>query len=206
MKIAGYHALLYVWPVSFALFFLGPNAMAQNSKGAQSKIVPVSPNNSGEDRLIADMASDNPRKVLNALDDLQEKPNSGTNVIAAARKLLVDPRPSVRKKAARVLGEIHARVDRDDIKAICRMLKSYDKAEVSDALKALRGLNAAEAIPEITPFLKSNHKLLVRDACRTLAVLGNKDVVPLIEPLLKNADADVRTDAQFAITALRSKN
>src|SRR6185295_13777949 len=108
---------------------------------------------SSEAKLIASLAADDPRIVLNALDDLQEKKEPGTNAIAAVRKLLPDPRPAVRKKAARVLGELHAPVEPDDIKIICRMLKSYDPAEASDGLKALRGLNARETVPEITPLL-----------------------------------------------------
>jgi HEAT repeat protein len=189
-----------------ALLAIGSNAVGESPKGAQSNKAIVSGDNSGEAKLIADMASDDPRKVLNALDDLAEKPNPGTNLIATARKLLPDPRPSVRKKAARALGAIHAQLDQNDIKAIRRMLKSYDQSEAGEALKALRGLKAPETIPEITPLLKSAHKVLVRDACRTLAVLGNKDLIPLIEPLLKHSDADVRIDAQSAITALRAKN
>jgi len=152
------------------------------------------------------MAADDPRKVLNALDDLEGKPNPGTNAIAAARKLLSDPRPSVRKKAARVLGTIHTPLSQDDLKAIYRMLKSYDTSEVDEALKALRDLNVPDAVPEITPLLKNPHDLLVCDACRTLAVLGTKELIPLIEPLLKHPHADVRTNARLAIAALAKRN
>lgn len=206
MEVTRHIGRVFVCLSLLASLAVGSNSLAGSPDRARPNKAPVSGNNSGEARVLADMASDDPRKVLNALDALEEKPNLGTNVIAAARKLLPDPRPSVRKKAARVLGVIHAQVDQDDIKAICRMLKSYDQAEVDDALRSLRGLSAPETIPEITPFLKDAHKLLVRDACRTLAVLGNKDLIPLIEPLLKHADADVRTDAKSAITALQAKN
>lgn len=201
----------YIERVSFCLSFLtflaiASTAVAADPKGAGSKPAVVSGADSGEARLIADMASDNPKKVLNALDDLEEKPNPGTNVIAAARKLLPDARPAVRKKAARVLGAIHAQVNQDDLKAICRMLKSYDKSEADEALKALRGLQAPETIPEITPLLKSPHDLLVRDACRTLAVLGTRELIPSIEPLLNHPNGDIRMDARSAITALQSRN
>jgi HEAT repeat protein len=155
--------------------------------------------------MMADLASPDPRVVLNALGDIQDQQHSSTNTIAVVRRLLSDPRPSVRRKAARVLGEIHAPVDKDDLGAICRMLKSYDPAEADDALKTLRALNARETVPEITPLLKSSRALLIRDACRTLAVLGNKDLIPLIEPLLQHPVADVKKEAQAAIAALRDK-
>lgn len=142
---------------------------------------------------------------MNALDDIQEKAHAETNVVSAVRKLLPDSRPSVRQKAARVLGALHAPVGHDDLKAICTMLKSYDQREADSALKALRGLDAAEAIPDITPLLKSSYPLLVRDACRTLAVLGGKDQIPLIKPLLQHRDKDVRKDAETAIATLEAK-
>ncbi len=197
---------LFVWCLLLTFIAVASNAKAADAKGNGSKPVLASGADAGEARLIAGLAADDPRKVLNALDDLAEQPNPGTNAIAAARKLLSDPRPALRKKAARALGAIHAQVDQADLKAIYRMLKSYDKAEADEALKALRGLHAPEAVPEITPLLKSSHNLLVRDACRTLAVLGTKELIPAIEPLLKHPNADVRTDAQSAITALQKRN
>jgi HEAT repeat protein len=188
------------------LSFLVVFAVTLNVPGADVSRAKGQRNDPAESKLIADMASDDTRKVLNALDGLEGKPDAGTNVILAARKLLPDPRPVVRKKAARVLGAIHAPLDGADLKAICRMLKSYDKSEADDALKALRGLEASETIPEIIPLLKSPHDLLVRDACRTLAVLGSKEQIPVIEPSLKHSNSDVRIDAQSAITTLQAKN
>jgi len=173
-----------------AVLALGSNAVAEND--------------SGETKLIANLTSDDPRLVTNALDDLAARPS--TNAMAVARKLLSDPRPFVRKKAVRVLCAMHAPLDPDEIKAICRMLNSYDQSEAENALKALRDLNAPETIPEITPLLKSSHKALVRDACRTLAVLGNKDQIPLIEPLLNHPDPGVQADARSAIASLQTKN
>jgi HEAT repeat protein len=173
-----------------AMFVVGSKALAEDSH---------------DSKLIAELASDDPRTVRNALDDLADESRPSTNVLLAVRKLLPDPRPSVRTKAARVLGALHAEVDSNDIKAICSMLKSYDQREEDDALKALRDLHASESVSEITPLLKSSHILIVRDACRTLAVLGNKDVIVSIEPLLNHPDGNVRKDAQAAIVALRAK-
>jgi HEAT repeat protein len=72
-------------------------------------------------------------------------------------------------------------------------------------LKALRGLDAPSAVPEITPLLNHPNSHIVRDACRTLAVIGDKSLIPQIEPLLKNPEPAVQKDAQDAIVALKAK-
>src|ERR1051325_4491571 len=151
-----YRVQVWVCAAFLASLAVGSKAMAASPKGggANHAALPADP---GEARMIAEMASNDPHKVLKALADLEEKQNPGTNAIGAARKLLSDPRPAVRKKAARVLGAIHAPLDQDEIKTICRMLKSYDPSEADDALKALRDLKVSEAIAEITPLLKSAH-------------------------------------------------
>ncbi len=158
-----------------------------------------------EETLIKDLSSRLPVTVLSALKALEtEHPNS-TNAHSAIKKLLSDKRPTVRRKAARVLGAVHAPVDQNDINYICAFLKSSNDSEVEDGLLALRGLNVPQVVPEILPFLKSSNTHLVRDACRALAVLGNKDTIVLIEPLLKHPEAAVKKDAENAIASLRSK-
>ncbi len=159
-----------------------------------------------EDLLIADLASPNPAKVTGALLQLEKQYPTSTKAFPTIKKLLTDNREKVRRKAARVLGALHADVDPTDIKAIIALLKGTSAEEITDGLKALRGLNAPEAVPEITPFLKHPNTHLIRDACRTLAVLGNKDLIPSIEPLLQHREPAVQKDALDAITALRSKS
>ena len=122
------------------------------------------------------------------------------------KKLLTDPRLKVQRKAARVLGVLHAPVDQTDINNICTLLKSTNTDTITDGLKALRGLTAPSAVPDILPLLDHSNSHIIRDACRTLAVLGNKDLIPKIEPLLKNPQPAVQKDAQDAIMALRSKS
>ncbi len=119
---------------------------------------------------------------------------------------MTDPRQKVRRKAARVLGVLHADVDEQNMKDICLMLKASDPREQMDALISLRGLKAQSTIPEILPLLKSPAPNVIRDACRTLAVLGNKDLIPSIEPLLTHSDKRVQTDAQDAIYKLKAKS
>jgi HEAT repeat protein len=159
-----------------------------------------------EDRLIADLASPNEKKVVDALLKLEKEYPNSTKAFPTMKALLKDSRPKVRRKAARVLGVLHAEVDADNVKAICALLKAQDTQEIIDGLKALRGLKAPESVAEILPLLKHSHPNVIRDSCRTLAVLGNKDLIPSIEPLLKHPNAAVVKDAQDALFILRGKS
>src|SRR6266496_4104762 len=134
-----------------------------------------------EDQLIAELASPNAAKVTEALLKLEKQYPTSTKALPTMKKLLKDPREKVRRKAARVLGVLHAELDQENLKDICALLKATDPQEVMDGLKSLRGLKAAEVVPEIMPLLKHSNPGVIRDACRTLAVLGNKDVIPAIE-------------------------
>jgi len=159
-----------------------------------------------EDQLITELASSNEGKVTAALLKLEKQYPTSTKAFPTIKKLLKDPREKVRRKAARVLGVLHAEVDQENIKDICALLKASDPQEVMDGLKSLRGLKADAVVPEILPFLKHSNPGVVRDACRTLAVLGNKDTIPSIEPLLNDPNKAVQKDAQDAIYKLRSKS
>jgi len=158
-----------------------------------------------EEALLKDLSSRLPVTVVSALKALETEYPRSTNAHAAIKKLLTDKRPAVRRKAARVLGAVHAQVDENDIKNICALLKSSHKYDNEDGLLALRGLNVPQVIPEILPFLKHSNTHLVRDACRALAVLGNKETISAIEPLLNHPEEAVRKDAQNAIAKLRAK-
>ncbi|HEY5296422.1 MAG TPA: HEAT repeat domain-containing protein [Verrucomicrobiae bacterium] len=159
-----------------------------------------------EDELIAQLSSSDEKKVYDALQNLEKQYPTSTTDLPAIKKLLTDDRIKVKRKAARVLGVIHADVSESDIAAICTLLKSPDPDTVTDGLKALRGLKAPSAVPEILPVLKNPTPNVVRDACRTLAVLGDKSVVPSLEPLLSSPNPKVQQDAQDAIFALKAKS
>jgi hypothetical protein len=107
--------------VSLALFGAASTSQADERKDA---------------RIIANMGSDDPRIVENALEDLEDQSPPSDKVVVQARKLLEDPRPSVRVKAVVVLGKIHAKLDEKDIDAICFMLKSHDVREAVDTRKS----------------------------------------------------------------------
>lgn len=159
-----------------------------------------------EDKLIADLSSPKEGTVVSALANIESHYPHTTSALPAIKKLLADPRPAVMRKAARVLGVLHAPVNNTDVANICVLLKSTDAATLTDGLKSLRGLNAPQAVPDILPLLNNPNSHIKRDACRTLAVLGNKDVIPKIQPLLKDPEPAVQKDATDAITALQSKS
>ena len=159
-----------------------------------------------EDQLIAELDGPNEDKVASAMLAIEKQFPASTKAFPKMKTLLKDNRPKVRRKAARVLGVLHADVDKENIKDIVAMVKSSDPAEAMDGLKALRGLKAADAMPEVKASLNSTTPNVVRDALRTLAVLGNKSDIPSIEPLLKHNDAKVQKDAQDAIFALQNKS
>ena len=158
-----------------------------------------------EDALIADLASPKERDVTAALLKLEKEYPTSTKAHTAIKGLLSDSRLPVKRKAARVLGVLNAEVSEADVKNICELLKSADKWTVIDGLKALRGLKAQSAIPQIVPFLKHADKNVIRDACRTLAVLGDKSLIPSIKPLLEYPDVAVQKDAADAISILKEK-
>ena len=159
-----------------------------------------------EDELIAELAGPNEDKVADAMLKLEKQFPTSTKAFPEIKKLLKDPREKVRRKAARVLGALHAEVSETDLKNITAMFKATDPQEVMDALKSLRGLKAESTLPEIVPLLQNPNVGVIRDACRTLAVLGNKSHIAAIEPLLNHADAKVKKDAQDAIFALKAKS
>jgi HEAT repeat protein len=152
-----------------------------------------------EDELIALLGSAKEKEVIGAMLEMEKHYPTSAKCQAALKPLLSDSRMPVRRKAARVLGVMNANVSEGEIKSICELLKSPDKATIIDGLKALRGLKAQSAIPEIIPLLKHSDKNVIRDACRTLAVLGDKSLVPDIQPLLQYPDTGVQKDAADAI-------
>ena len=158
-----------------------------------------------EDSLIKELDSPNADTVAKALLALEKQYPTSTKALPIMKKLLSDNRQKVNRKAARVLGSLHADVSSDDIKAIATLLKASDPQAIMDGLKSLRGLKAQEAVPEIIPFLQNPTRNVVRDACRALSTLGDKKIIPLLEPLLKHADAAVQKDAADAIHALNTK-
>ena len=159
-----------------------------------------------EEQLIAELDGPNPDKVASAMLAIEKQFPTSTKAFPKMKALLKDPRPKVRRKAARVLGTLHAEVDKENIKDIVAMVKSADPDEAMDGLKALRGLKAPEALPDIKAALNSPTPNVIRDALRTLAVLGTKSDIPAVEPLLKHSDPRVQKDAQDAIHALQGKS
>jgi HEAT repeat protein len=158
-----------------------------------------------EDEVIADLASPKESVVVSALRDVEKNYPTSAKVLPAVKKLLADPRLTVARKSARVLGAIHADVDETDIQNICELLKSSDKHVIMDGLISLRGLKAPSAIPQILPLLDNPDANVKRDSMRTLAVLGDSSLIPKIQPLLTYPDLAVQKDAADAISILKEK-
>jgi HEAT repeat protein len=159
-----------------------------------------------EEEWIAQLASPDEGKVTSALQGLEkEYPDSKTAQAAVVSKLK-DPREKVQRKAARVLGAIHAPVDKKILADITPLLKSPHKDAVIDGLKALRGLDSKSTIPEILPLLTNPDENIKRDSCRTLAEIGDASLVPKIEPLLSDPNKKVQEDARDAISRLKARS
>jgi HEAT repeat protein len=157
-----------------------------------------------EDELLADLGSPKARVVINALQDLEKQYPTDVNAQTKIKALLADNRPTVKRKAARVLGAVNADVSETDLKNIATLLAG-NRDDIEDGLKALRGLKAQSTIPQIIPLLQNPDNNIKRDACRTLAVLGDSRLVPTIKPLLTFPDLAVQKDAADAISVLKEK-
>jgi HEAT repeat protein len=158
-----------------------------------------------EEELFAILASPDEGKVTGALQDLEKQYPESPTARAKIISMLKDPREKVQRKAARVLGAIHAPVDAKALADITPLLKSPNKDTVIDGLKALRGLDSSSTIPHILPLLASPDENIKRDACRTLAEIGDASLVSKIEPLLSDPNKKVQEDANNAIARLKAR-
>jgi len=159
-----------------------------------------------EEEWIAQLSSTDEGKVTGALQGLEKEYPDSPTARAKIISMLKDPREKVQRKAARVLGAIHAKVDAKVLAEITPLLKSANKEAVVDGLKALRGLDAASAVPQILPLLASPDENIKRDACRTLAEIAGPSAVSKIEPLLNDPNKRVQEDARAAIEKLKLKD
>jgi len=167
--------------------------------------LPVLAAKKSEEEWITQLSSPDESKVTSALQGLEKEYPESKTAQAAVIKMLKDPREKVHRKAARVLGAIHAPVDKKVLADITPLLKSPNKEAVIDGLKALRGLDSKSTIPEILPLLQSPDENIKRDACRTLAEIGDASLVPKIQPLLEDKNKKVVEDARDAIARLKAK-
>jgi HEAT repeat protein len=167
--------------------------------------LPAFASKKSEEELIAILASPDEGKVTGALQDLEKQYPDSPTARAKIASMLKDPREKVQRKAARVLGALHAPVDKKILADITPLLKSPNKDAVIDGLKALRGLDAASSVPQILPLLASPDENIKRDSCRTLAEIGDASLVPKIEPLLSDPNKKVQEDARDAIARLKAR-
>ncbi len=156
-----------------------------------------------EKELLTLLNSQRENFVVDALQTFEKRFPDSVEGMAKCKELLTDSRPPVRRKAARVLGALHAPVSEADLKNICGLLESKDDGDITAGLKALRGLKAQSVALKMLPLLQHANDNVKRDTCRTLAVIGDKSMVKDIEPLLKSKEPAVVEDAQKAINALK---
>src|SRR5262245_8717315 len=79
---------------------------------------PVFAKDKTEDQYIADLSSPKEAEVTEALLKLEKLYPNSTKALPKIKSLLTDSRSKVRRKAARVLGAMHAEVDANDLKNI----------------------------------------------------------------------------------------
>ena len=171
-----------------------------------------------ESELIEMLRSTDSQKVITALERLPDWYPDSPNAIREIQSLLKSKSPAppgfppniLKRRAARALGNYHAELSLEEVRIILDLLRSPDRNEAMDGLKALRGLKEPpevrnQIVAQILPLLRDKEVHIVRDACRTLAVQGDKHTIAALEPLLNDRRADVRRDAQHAIVALRAK-
>lgn len=158
-----------------------------------------------EEELLALLDNPDEGKVTKAMLELERKHSDSEKAKAKISSMVRDPREKVRRKAARVLGAIHAKVDAKTLDGIAALLSEPGKDTVIDGLKALRSLAAGSTVPKIVPLLSSPDENIKRDACRTLAEIADKKVIPKIEPLLSDPNKKVVEDARKAISELKDK-
>ena len=167
-----------------------------------------------EAELLEMLKSRDYKTVIDALDRLPNWYPQSTNAPREIKQILLIRAPVfvpyvspniVTRMAARALGNDHVTLTPEELGVIYELLRAGDPDTVMDGLKALRGIPAPEAVPQILPLLKDENHHVLRDSCRTLAVLGKKENIPAIEPLLKHPMSSVRKDAKLAIEALKVK-
>ena len=191
---------------SLCLFGLGFRAASDETAAAREQAAGARLKLAAEtERKTGEEASEEESLLIQTLEQFEnEFPDSPT---AAAKILpfLRDERPKVRRKAVRVLAILQPNLDEKGLADVTRMLSSADKAEVVDALKALRWLYAPSTIPSILPLLSDSDEHVKREACRALAVIADRSVISKIEPLLNDPIKDVRLDAEGSIAQLKRK-
>ncbi|MFI5120288.1 MAG: HEAT repeat domain-containing protein [Thermoanaerobaculia bacterium] len=179
---------------TLCLFGFGSPAAADEKSVAREQTAQVLLNPAGPEVLL-----------IQTLEQFENEFPDSPTAAAKILPLVRDERPKVRRTAVRVLSVLQADLDEKGLADVARMLSSDDKAEVVDALKALRWLYAPSTIPSILPLLSDSDEHVKREACRALAVIADRSVISKIEPLLKDPIKDVREDAEGSITQLRRK-
>jgi HEAT repeat protein len=180
--------------LSLCLFGLGFRAASDEPSAAREQAAQARLNPAEEESILI-------QTLERFENEFPDSPTAAAKILPFVR----DERPKVRQTAVRVLAILQPDLDEKGLADVTRMLSSDDKAEVVNALNALRWLYAPSTIPSILPLLSDSNEHVKREACRALAVIGDRSVISKIEPLLKDPIKDVREDAEGSIAQLRRK-
>jgi hypothetical protein len=128
-------------------------------------------------------------------------PNHGAEIkVPAAHAMVV-------REVARALGNYHITPTDEDLSIIFNQLvESHDTDTAMDGLKALRGMNAPNAVPMLIPLLEDGNVHVLRDTIRTLGVLGDESTIKHLEPFMHYPRIDVVSDAEKAIKSLKAQS
>lgn len=118
---------------------------------------------------------------------------------------------SIARVTVRSLGRYHIKPTEAELDIIFnQIIASHLTDTAMDGLKALREMDATNAVPRLIPLLGDRNIHVVRDTIRTLAVLGDASLIPLLEPFrhresVRNYNIWLNADATEAIAKLKNK-
>lgn len=107
----------------------------------------------------------------------------------------------VRSSAANALGRLQAR---SAIRALIRSLQDDDYVR-EEAIRVLRILNAAEALPEIRKLVHCKLANIRREATLTLGAIGNYKDLAWLYKALKDKEFSVRLCAAYSLSRLNNR-
>lgn len=121
--------------------------------------------------------------------------------VPGLERLLQDPDPLVQNVAANALAQI---ATPEAIDALAGGLGGAQPSTVHNTMKGLQRLGSA-AVPMLTSILKSGNPQARRNSATLLGYLADPTTAPLLQQAASDPDADVRTEAQWALGEIKNK-
>ncbi len=118
----------------------------------------------------------------------------------------------IARATVRSLGRYHIKPTEAELDIIFnQIIASHITDTAMDGLKALREMDATNAVPRLIPLLGERNIHILRDTIRTLAVLGDASLIPLLEPfrhsnnIHNNNNMYLYDESTAAIAKLKNK-